>query len=98
MGESAKEGGALFQGFLHLAMKEHQCHVYMSSKQINTTAAMKSSSDGTQHSEQNHVTMTMVSLTGQTGDWHESLASEIRAWCDCAHCISDVRLHNDSLW
>ena len=58
---------------------------------------MKSSSDGTQHSEQNHVTMTMVSLVGQTGDWHESLASEIRVWCDRTHCISDVRLHNNSL-
>ena len=86
MGESAKEGGwALFQGFLHLAMKEHLCHVYMPSKQINTMAAMKSSYDGTQHFEQNHVTMSMVSLAGQTGDWHESLASEKRAWCDCAH-------------
>ena len=55
---------------------------------------MKSSYDGTQHFEQNHVTMSMVSLAGQTGDWHESLASEKRVWYDRA---SHVRLHNDYL-
>ena len=72
--KSAKEGcGLLFQMFPHLTTKEHPCHVYsnaMLSKQIigqainvqrtSLPAASRSIPGSTQHSEQHHVTMSMV--------------------------------------